>query len=98
MWPPYRRQSRSGDKPLNDSVENLSWPTSSHDPMRIWRHCCRPEPQNGTSVKEGLSLTDPMSVDVPERSLARADIGIVCALRLEVSDFLARCDKVKTYT
>ena len=28
----------------------------------------------------------------------RADIGLVCALPLELSEFLARCSKVKTYT
>ena len=28
----------------------------------------------------------------------RADIGLVCALPLELSTFLGRCSKVKTYT
>ena len=28
----------------------------------------------------------------------RADIGLVCALPLELSEFLSRCSKVKTYT
>lgn len=38
-----------------------------------------------------------MSAPVPEEDLSRADIGIVCALPMELAEFLHRCEKVRTY-
>lgn len=35
--------------------------------------------------------------EIPHET-TRADIGLVCALPLELSEFLGRCSKVKTYT
>jgi adenosylhomocysteine nucleosidase len=34
----------------------------------------------------------------PNDDLARADIGLVCALPLEIAEFLKRCERVKSYT
>jgi adenosylhomocysteine nucleosidase len=42
-------------------------------------------------------LNEPPSTHVENES-TRADIGLVCALPLELSEFMARCSKVKTYT
>ena len=35
--------------------------------------------------------------DLPDET-TKADIGLICALPLELSEFLGRCSKVKTYT
>lgn len=45
-----------------------------------------------------LSARPLNSSDLAEVDAVRADIGLVCALPLELSDFLARCSKKKTYT
>lgn len=34
----------------------------------------------------------------PDEDLAHADIGLVCALPLEVDEFLKRCERVRSYT
>jgi adenosylhomocysteine nucleosidase len=39
-----------------------------------------------------------MTSPVPHEDTAHCDIGLVCALPMEVGPFLARCDKVKKYT
>ncbi len=39
-----------------------------------------------------------MTTSEAEDDLARADIGIVAALPMELADFLGRCEKVRTYT
>jgi adenosylhomocysteine nucleosidase len=39
-----------------------------------------------------------MTENLAQRDLAEADIGIVCALPMELSGFLQRCEKVRTYT
>ncbi len=39
-----------------------------------------------------------MSADPQPQDTAHADIGIVCALHLELGAFLERCDRVKKYT
>lgn len=36
--------------------------------------------------------------DHPAQDTAHCDVGIVCALRLELAPFLERCDRVKRYT
>jgi adenosylhomocysteine nucleosidase len=38
------------------------------------------------------------STDIASADAARADIGLVCSLPLEISPFLGRCQRVKTYT
>lgn len=39
-----------------------------------------------------------MTSPVVEDDLARCDIGIVCALPLELAEFVRRCERVRTYT
>jgi adenosylhomocysteine nucleosidase len=39
-------------------------------------------------------MTEPAAED----DLARCDLGIVCALPLELGEFLSRCERVRTYT
>lgn len=39
-----------------------------------------------------------MSEDVAEIDAAQADIGIVCALPMELADFVQRCERVKSYS
>ena len=46
----------------------------------------------------GSKLTESTAGDVPEQDATRADIGLVCALPLELAEFFSRCSKVKTYT
>jgi len=36
--------------------------------------------------------------DVPSTNFSRADIGLVCALPLELAEFLGRCQRVKVYS
>lgn len=43
-------------------------------------------------------LTERSSLDINDSENHRADIGLVCALPLELSEFLGRCSKMKTYT
>lgn len=43
-------------------------------------------------------MAKPTTTEVSEPDLTRADIGLVCALPLELSEFIGRCSKVKTYT
>ena len=43
-------------------------------------------------------MTESTSTDTTERDATQADIGLVCALPIELADFLGRCTKVKTYT
>lgn len=43
-------------------------------------------------------MTEQTSSALPESNAVQADIGLVCALPLELSDFVSRCAKVKTYT
>lgn len=47
---------------------------------------------------QGIELTERTSTDIAETDALRADIGLVCALPLELSDFLGRCSKIKTYS
>lgn len=44
------------------------------------------------------TLSESASPNVTEPDLTRADIGLVCALPLELSDFVSRLTKVKTYS
>ena len=39
-----------------------------------------------------------MKSDPQDTDLAHADIGIVCALPIEIAAFLERCNRVKKYT
>lgn len=39
-----------------------------------------------------------MTAPQTKPDLARADIGIVCAIPLELNEFVSRCERVKTYT
>jgi adenosylhomocysteine nucleosidase len=64
--------------------------------MRPLRH--RDEPYILQERDKGSALTDQAATDVSEVSAMRADIGLVCALPMELGDFLGRCSKVKTYT
>ena len=43
-------------------------------------------------------MTEKLSTGELKDNATRADIGLVCALPLELSEFLGRCSKVKTYT
>lgn len=43
-------------------------------------------------------MNEPVSAGNSDSEATRADIGLVCALPLELSEFLGRCSKVKTYT
>lgn len=43
-------------------------------------------------------MTERESTGAAALDAARADIGLVCALPLELSNFVSRCSKVKTYT
>ena len=43
-------------------------------------------------------MTEKPSIGESKDNATRADIGLVCALPLELSEFLGRCKKVKTYT
>jgi adenosylhomocysteine nucleosidase len=38
-----------------------------------------------------------MPTDAPADDTSRADVGIVCALPLELQDFLGRCERVRSY-
>ena len=51
-----------------------------------------------TALNEGLELNEPISSTNTDSEATRADIGLVCALPLELSEFLGRCSRVKTYT
>lgn len=46
----------------------------------------------------GEALSESTSKNVAEQDLTHADIGLVCALPMELRDFVARWTKVKTYT
>lgn len=48
--------------------------------------------------KKGDNLVDHRPTDVTETDAVRADIGLVCALPIELAEFVSRCSKVKTYT
>lgn len=39
-----------------------------------------------------------MSTPTPDDDGSRADIGIVCALPIEIGEFLGRCERVRSYT
>jgi adenosylhomocysteine nucleosidase len=39
-----------------------------------------------------------MNADVAAIDAARADVGIVCSLDIEIADFLGRCQRLKTYS
>lgn len=41
---------------------------------------------------------DPPEPDAPGNDLAHADIGIVCALPIEINPFLDRCERVRKYS
>ncbi len=43
-------------------------------------------------------MTGKASIEGSQEEKNRADIGLVCALPLELSDFVRRCKKVKTYS
>ena len=43
-------------------------------------------------------MIEPASAGIAQSDTVHADIGLVCALPLELSDFVGRCAKVKTYT
>jgi adenosylhomocysteine nucleosidase len=59
----------------------------------VWEACSDRINCNDESRKESKSL---MNV-LPEET-TKADIGLVCALPLELSEFIGKCSKVKTYT
>jgi adenosylhomocysteine nucleosidase len=48
---------------------------------------------NATNATNPTNSTDVTAVDA-----ARAQIGIVCSLPIEIADFLRRCQRVKTYS
>ena len=43
-------------------------------------------------------MTEQTSIDTSKQDATRADIGLVCALPMELGEFLGRCSKLKTYT
>lgn len=49
-------------------------------------------------MSKDVELAEQMTASTTELDAARADIGLVCALPLELKDFRGRCAKVKTYT
>lgn len=58
-----------------------------------------PQDRQSPSSKPELPNSDDVMTDPPPTAdPAHADIGIVCALKLEMSPFLDRCDRVRKYT
>ena len=43
-------------------------------------------------------MSEQVSTEPSKPDAARADVGLVCALPLEIADFLGRCSKMKTYS
>lgn len=63
--------------------------------MKDWRECRQ---QSGQPKFWTRKLPPSDSASHLDHDGTRADIGLVCALPLELSDFVGRCTKVKKYT
>lgn len=63
--------------------------------MKDWRECRQ---RSGQPKFWTRKLASPDSASNLDHDGTHADIGLVCALPLELSDFLGRCTKVKKYT